>query len=292
MELYYFYQIASIIVMLAAKSETLLPLPGLLVGLLIWAIVFILQGVGLYKMAKNRGMKNKALAFVPFANIWFIGKLAGECHFFGQKMKRAGTYTMIMQIVASLLCFATIASEVYLWTVHGTPQMETSLGMPYWGELSGFSGTVYKFYDLSGYLLSIAQLVYEIFLVILVMGLYKKYEPKNYMFLSMLTLFVPASRFIIVFAIRNRNAVDYEAYMRARREAYMRRQQQYYNQYNNPYNNPYNQGGYNNPYGQNPYGQNNGQSAPRPEEPFSEFSSASASKETSDKDGNSDEFFN
>ena len=150
MELYYFYQIATIVAMLVAKSKLLLPIPGIIGGLVLWAILFVLQGFGLYKMAQNRNVKNKALAFVPFVNIWFIGKLAGECHFFGQKLKRAGMYAMIMQIIASILCFATIAAEAYLWTVHGAPEMETQLGSVYWTGLTGFSLTVSKFYDLSG----------------------------------------------------------------------------------------------------------------------------------------------
>ena len=57
--------------------------------------------------------------------------------------------------------------------------------------------------------------------------------------------------------------------MQARREAYMRQQQQYYNTYGNPYgynsyNRPYGQGGYNG------YGYNQ-PPRPEPEDPFSEF---------------------
>jgi hypothetical protein len=118
------------------------------------------------------------------------------------------------------------------------------------------------------------------------MALCKKYAPKNYMVLSILVLFIPVARFIVIFALRNRQPIDYEAYMRARREAYIRSQQQYYNR-QNPYGNPY--GGQYNPYGQDT------PSPRKPEEPFGEFSSQNngdAQNPFSDVNGGSDDFFN
>ena len=63
------------------------------------------------------------------------------------------------------------------------------------------------------------------------------------------------ARFIVIFILRNNAPIDFEAYMRAKREAYARRM----GSYGNPYGNP---------YGQNPY---NPQPPRAPEEPFSEF---------------------
>ena len=290
MEIYNFYNIATLIASLFAQTEIYLPIYGIIGGVLLWAVAFILQGIGISVMAKKRGIKNSVLAFVPFVNIWYLGKLAGESQFFGQRIKRAGMYAMITQILATVCTLATIAAEAYLWVRHGAPQIDSQLGLPYWPGLTGFSLMVSQFYDLSGYLTPIFQLICGIFLVILLMSLYKRYEPKNHFALSMLTLLVPISRFFIVFAIRNRRPVDYDAYMRARREAYMRRQQQYYNQYSNPYNrqgNPYENG----QYGQNPYEQNGGNTSPKPEEPFSEFSSEKSEQSSFNRNGDSDGFF-
>ena len=283
MGIYNFYEMSSnIIASFFANKNVTAFLIGTLISLLIWIVAFILQGIGIYTMAKKQGLKKKALAFVPFVNIWYIGKLAGECHFFGQRMKRAGMYAMIAQFVATTLCIFAIVAFAYLCAMHGAPKI-TEFGYHWTGLAGSSSSTVYSFYEISGYLLPIFQLFVEIFLVVLMMSLCKKYAPKNYMLLSMLTLFIPVSRFFIIFALRNRAPIDYEAYMRARHEAYMRRQQQYYNQqnpYGNPYGRPYNNP-YNNPYGQNPNGQNG---APKAEEPFAEFSSDK-------KDGNTDEPF-
>lgn len=279
MELYQLYNAATLIFALFVGTEATALTGGLIVGASVWAALFLLQGFGLYKMAKNRGLKRKGLAFIPFANVWYIGKLAGDCNVFGQRMKRAGLYTMIAQIVSTLLCGVAIAMELYLYIVEGAPQYD-DLGV-FWINLTGFSATAEKIYAISGYVLPIFQLVYEILMLILLFGLYKKYYPKNYMFLGILSLFIPLSRFIVIFVLRNRKAIDYEAYMQARRDAYMRQQQQYYNTYGNPYGgyrsygDPYNQNGYNQPQ------------RPEPEDPFTEFG---GKKEGADTNGPFDDF--
>ncbi|MBO5479829.1 MAG: hypothetical protein J6A63_01380 [Clostridia bacterium] len=278
---------ANIFLMFGADIPTGL-FGGLLTAFAIWTALFILQGIGLYAMGKRRNMKACFTAFIPFVNIWFMGKLAGTCEFFGQKIKRTGVYAMILQIITTLFGATIIAAEIYLYTTHGAPQMSEQF-VPYWTGLTGFSLGVERFYDLGGYIYSICQLVYEIFMLVLIMGILRRYVPKNYMILSFLTLFVPLSRFIIIFVIRKRKAIDYEAYIRARREAYMRSRQQYQNPYGypNPYGNPY----------ANPYTppQNSTQNSTQPaEEPFAEFNGESQTKETEKSKENKptdDEFF-
>ena len=131
-------------------------------------------------------------------------------------------------------------------------------------------------------------------MLILMLGLYRKYNAKNSMMLLFITLFIPSARFLIVFILRNNTAIDYEEYMRARREAYIRQQQQYYgNGYGSPYNRPYN-----NPYA-NPYNRPQQPPQPQPEEPFAEFggkkeeSPFSEFDDTKERNPNDpDEFFN
>ncbi len=282
MEIYNFYTIIKSTLLLLFEGrvrEDMIPLYACIGGAVLFAAIFVLQGVGIATMAKKRGMARRWLAFVPFANIWYLGKLAGDCQFFGQRMKRGGLYAMLGQILATVATCAMIAAETYLWVNHGAPKFVEN---PYWTELTGFSYFVSQFYDISAYITSIFQLVCEILLFVVLTSLYKQYEPRNYLALSMLTLFVPLSRFIIIFVLRNRKAIDFNAYMRARREAFARRRQQQYQNYNNPYGNPYAQ----NPH--DPYGR---PQPPKNEEPFEEFSSSSNKGTGSNKEENSDGFF-
>ncbi|MBO5736540.1 MAG: hypothetical protein J6S04_01910 [Clostridia bacterium] len=283
MEIYNFYQ--AIKSSMALTNDVRMIIISSAISLVMWVGLFILQGFGIYAMATKQGVKNRALAFIPLVNILYIGKLAGECYFFGQRMKRAGMYAMIAQILAAVVSILTVSAEQYLWFTQGAPQMQTEYGY-YWTGLTGFASHVSKFFDISVYVLSIFQLFAEIFFVVVMMGLCKKYAPKNFMLLSMVVLFIPIARFIIIFALRKRQPIDYEAYMRARHEAFMRRQQQYYNNqnpYGNPYGNPYA-----NPYARpnTPYdqAQADDKGEAKPDEPFEEFAS-------SDNGGSSDGAF-
>ena len=86
---------------------------GILTGV-IWIILFVLQGLGLYAMAKNRGIKKLWLAFVPFANIYFLGRLTGDCDVFGRKLKRTWLYALIGQVLTVLLTAGMIFAQVFL----------------------------------------------------------------------------------------------------------------------------------------------------------------------------------
>ncbi len=298
MEIYGFYTSATMISDYFGITTPISKIWSIVIAVAVWLALFILQGVGLCAMAKGRGIQKRWLAFCPFVNLFFMGKLAGECNVFGQRVKRAGLYTMIAQIVVTLLCGMVIASEIYLYNVCGEPVKVPLADNPLyyvydWENLTGFSATVEKFYEISDYFIVLVQLVYEILLVILLIGLYKKYAPKNITGLGILSLLIPSARYIVVFALRKRKAIDYEAYMRARREEYMRRSQQY-GGYGNPY------GGYGSPYGRpysNPYGNpyappQQPQDAHQPDDPFEEFSSDKKGNAGDTAGADEDEFFN
>ena len=275
MEIYNFYRSWTMTLVEWRADDVEMRINGLIFGIGFWLILFILQGIGLYTMAKKRSMNNKWLAFVPFANIYYIGKLTGECDVFGQKMKRAGLYTMIANTLVTLVYFSVIAVELYLYITQGLPDKYNELNYtPQWYNLTGFAATAYEYYALSGHFISILQLAAEVLMLILLMGLLRKYTPKHYVWLGLLSALVPVSRYIVIFILRNRKEIDYVEYVRAQREAFFRQQQQYRDMYgnpngrNNPYGNPYQ-----NPYG-NPYGNQNqqtGEQQPVEEDPFSEF---------------------
>ena len=268
-------------------------------GFVIWLPLFVLQGIGLYTMSKRQGLKHSWMAFVPLLNILCLGKVAGECRFFNHKMKNAGVYALIAQILATIAQMLTFASLVYLLVFHGEPTIvpgfengiETSPSYYWPTATTGLASAAVWYYEQSGAVTFIFGLIYEILIFVLLIALLKKYAPNRYFMLSTVGLFIPLSRHIIIFTLRERNAIDYEAMMRARREAYFRRQQQYYQQYGNPYGRP---GGYGTPGGYgNPYGApntNQQPSQPAPEEPFEEFASPTSNNTENREDG-SDGFF-
>ena len=204
---------------------------GIILGVLLWGALFVLQGIGLCAMAKNSGLEKRWLAFVPFVNILYIGKLSGPSEVFGQRMKNAALFAMIAQILTFVLSATMTVIEACLYLEYGAPQYDLELGLPYWTQLSASAQKAYNFYEFGTWLLSVFQLIYEILLFIVLMSLYKKYSPRNYTMLSFLALFIPLARYITIFVLRNRTPIDYQAYVRARHEAYMRQRGFYTQQY-------------------------------------------------------------
>lgn len=282
---------------IAVDSMARILIVSLPIAAAVWLALFILQGVGLFTMAKKAGLKNKWLAFVPFADLILMGKLAGTCSIFGRKMKRSGLYAMLASVLSTLYVAALVAAQILLFTVYRDAIVIDEFGSADWVGLTGFGNFVRNFYMIGDLLGGIVELIYVILLFILLTGLYKKYYAKGYLILSWVGLFLPVSRYIVVFVLRNNKAIDYEAYMRAKREEYMRRNPYGpYGPYGGPYNpgnqgpynqgpynqGPYNQGPYNQgPYNQGPYGQSGngtpGQSGSAADDPFAEFAPGASS---------------
>lgn len=303
MELYSVYRVIFLFALISTDGyvSARVFIAAAAVAVAVWLALFILQGVGLYKMAKNVGLRNKWLAFVPFGDLFFMGKLSGSSEIFGRKMKRPGLYAMLASIGSSVFCIAAAVAEALLFTKYGSFIVENEQGYQ-WVNLSGFGLYVYNFYRFSDFFIGIFELVYIILLLILLMGLYKRYYAKGYLLLSWLGLFLPVSRYIVVFVLRKNKNRPYEEYLRQRREEFLRRQSQNpygaygpygpYGSYgpyggaNGPYNNPngpyggqsgpYNNPG--NPYGgQSGYGQNPQSGRGPAEDPFSEFAPGASS---------------
>ena len=282
-------------------------------SLAVGLVFFILQGIGLYKMAKKRDVNHRWMAFVPFLNLLYIGMLTGEVMFFGHRFKRAGLVAMILEIVTTIFYIAVALAQlilfVYFYDRLLITTTETGYRVVQWTSLPNDAVAIKNFYMLSDYIMPVLSLVHGLFILLLYTGLFRKYDPRHCTMFAIMSVIIPFFAEIATFVLRNKNAIDYEAYVRARREEQQRRRQQYYNQ--NPYGpygqNPYGQNGNyygpygqnpygrsgpygqgQNPYGQNPYGQSSpygqnpyeqtGQNAGRqqqePEDPFAEFGDA------------------
>ena len=259
---------------------------AVLSGVGVWAILELLLGFGLYAMAKKRNFEKRYMAFIPFVNMLYAGRLAGETRLFGQRMKHAGVFVMAAQIIALLVGAFSIFAEVtlnanYLLKAVSSADGRT-LSLVYVTESGGapasrFAMFLIGYVNVASYVLSIVELVYSIFLFITASALFRKYAPASYTGLAFLSLFIPAAFPIIVFVLRNKQPVDYAEYIRKKREAYYRRYGAPggYGGYNNsPYGGGYGGGTYGSAGGADPYrgnGEGNRSGGSADDEPFSEF---------------------
>lgn len=71
--------------------------------------LYVLMGLGLMTMAKNKGIENAWLAFIPVGNMWIIGQIIETIEIGDKKFENAplilalGCFVSIVPIIGSLL---------------------------------------------------------------------------------------------------------------------------------------------------------------------------------------------
>ena len=80
----------------------------------LYLVCLLLGGLGLWVMGTRQGIKHAWLAFLPFANTYYAGKVAGESALFGQRMKRSGLYAMLLEILYVALQILSLVISIIL----------------------------------------------------------------------------------------------------------------------------------------------------------------------------------
>lgn len=249
---------------------------------------YVLRAIGLYKLAKRKKLKCAFVAWIPVAWVYVVCKLISESKIFGLSV---GKYAWLI----TLICvFAFLLTATYNFLIFFpfignylaghpiyivasmediTPDMFVLWGnFPLCGEVGAFKNPYANFalvkklltaISLASRVVSFVQLV---LLVSLFVCLFRKYWPSHCMLCSILSLFGLDGPFI--FAIRNKEPINYMDYLKER-----------YRAYGNPYANPYGRPPYNNGQWQggtneqpdSPFEQFEDKKNRKPEDPFSDF---------------------
>ncbi len=251
----------------------------------VYVAVCAFKAIGLYTMAKNRGMKKKMwCAFLPFANTYLIGELAGDLRLGKSKVKHLGAIAMAVELLACAVALMQTIPAAYAFATGMYTITSSQVGeIVYygWAFSSEFPYAVVRMADVAyimNYIFMILNTVAQVFLLI---AFYRTYAPASYIWMVILGVIVAVANAFLIFAFRSRKPVDYDKFMAARAERYRRMQQSQYGPYGGG---PY--GG--NPYGGNPYGGNQGGAAPgAPADPFGEYPSDRDPFEEYSRGGNS-----
>lgn len=73
------------------------------VVVLIGLVFYCLKSIGLYTLAKNRGIENPWLAWIPVADLYIMGMLLGEMDLFGLHIENLGLWCPVAVVGGSLL---------------------------------------------------------------------------------------------------------------------------------------------------------------------------------------------
>ena len=188
-----------------------------------YLLCLLFGGIGLAAMAKREGRKQRALGFLPFANTFYAGKIAGEATFFGQKIKRAGLYAMLAEIgcfvMKLLYVLAVILLQPYYEEIIVDNVVTSELNYSIIPVRLLWLADGMFWFSLVEYLLYFVQLI---FLCVLFTALYRKYYARSPIMMTFLSALLPFRGFTL-FAVRNNTPVDYNAYLRRKTEEYVRR---------------------------------------------------------------------
>ena len=267
----------------------------------VFAILYVMQSVALYTIAKREGFKNCWMAFVPFVSTYYIGvvsvKNRANAKYIALGAAAAETVYVVLGIlyyVAMYLIFkggyaqpkyddmmVTMSGSIQILSGYTSSNLPQELNWAWW-----------VFCNLQEYVMYWVQLVYIILLVFVLVAFFRTYASPRYVLFSLFSVIFPLKS-IFMFVVRKNKGKNYVDYLREQQQKQYRMYQEYMR--NNGMNgngmNGYNgqggmnYGGYNgDPYSQQP------RSNP-PEDPFGGLGAQNGqSNQRSDGGSSSDPF--
>lgn len=230
---------------------------GIIFG--VYVIYYLFRSFGLYKMAKNRGLKNPKLCFVPFYALFMANSLRSDCN----ALKNHKPYPIVAVSAIGLYILLSVVTDL-AFSIGILSDIVAQ------GKITAdmFSGSI-KAADVISNIMSIAKIVYIVFIAMIFFDIFRTYSPfraNTHLVLSIIFnvfLGTPLLYGIFVFSLRNANAVNYDEVLEKRRIYY-------------------GYGGGYNPYGNNNGGNfNNAKTDDKADDPFGDFSDKNGASGTS-----------
>lgn len=264
----------------------------LVIGGGFFAVIYTLQAVALFTIARREGFKHKWMAFLPFFNTYYIGVVSEKNTVFRAKAKYVALAAALVEVVyCALAILYYIATYAIFKGGYAEPVRETlvygtqfdivvgyKLDLP---EHLAWAGWVYD--NLQDYILYWVQLANAILKVFLLVAFFRTYAAPRYVLFSVLSVIFPLGG-IFMFVVRNNRGRNYIDYLREQQQRQYRMYQEYMRnsgQGGSAYGGDY--GGQSDPYAQqhtqtppdDPFGglgsSEGGQSGGNPNDPFDDM---------------------
>lgn len=165
----------------------------------LWALaMYVLESVGLYTIARNRGLRHPWMAWVPVLNHWLLGCVSDQYRYVVKgQIRNRRTLLLALVIISTLVGW--FGSGVSVANVSALGQMLEGGAIPYAGMITGTVGT--------GLLVAAAGLavrvLLKVFRYLTLYDVYTSCDPNNnvlYLVLGILFSFLTP-----VFLFVNRN---------------------------------------------------------------------------------------
>lgn len=180
----------------------------LVIGLVIGITLYILQSIGLYTLAKRRGINNPWLAWIPVGNAWIIGYLADNYMEITELRKSKYRHVLLwldvgVMLVSGIISVISSASGIGLL-------MELLKG----NEVSAQAYLTNLMQTIGFLMLSLLiSVTAAVFMFIAYYKVFKSCQPSNAVLYLLLSIFISVSLPIILFVIRNKDEGMIPAYV-------------------------------------------------------------------------------
>ncbi len=220
---------------------------SVIISLAISLAFYLLRSFGLYAMAKKKELSHAFIAFIPCVWIFTACKLIGKVKCFGSTFERLALLFAIalavgqgLNFIYNFLIYFPVAGnflagrEMFLVMV-----TDTTVGVDaYTQGMVHLSGDIYGYGLVNPYVrLGISQNTIDVILniiyyvstltdiavlvvtITLYVSLFRAYVPQHYILFSVLSVFLGIFA-PLVFAIRKKDSIDYNDYLRQRYNAW------------------------------------------------------------------------
>ncbi len=174
--------------------------PGMLIGL----AAYIATAIGLYAIAKRRGIKNAWLAWIPIGNVWILGAISDHYRAVvtGQKKSRrkillgTGIATSLFGMILVAICLGVVI-DMLIALQPGMMEIPENVMLR--------AGTIAVAALLLVLPTMVVAIVHAVFYFIALYDVYKSCEPNNAVLYLVLSILISYCRPVFLVLCRNKD---------------------------------------------------------------------------------------
>lgn len=153
---------------------------------------YVIRAIGLYRIAKQSGAQNPWLAWVPYADLYLLGKITGDVSLGKRRLKNTSLWLILIPIGISVLSVSFIFGFIMLAAIAGF-----SMAAGY--ETALFAVVALLLFVALILILCAAELLYYIIYGMAYYTLCTKFKESTHsVFYTLMALFVPLADAIIM----------------------------------------------------------------------------------------------
>ena len=167
------------------------------ISLIFGILCYILQAIGLYKIARRRGIRHAGLAWVPLGNMWILGSIADQFQYVvkGKIRNRRKSLLWLSVVLTALTVVAEVCTYFVSVLLPAMPAMADILRA--WPLLAGWGMAI-----IATFVIAIVAVVIE---YIAYYNLFFSCNPDNNVVFLVLGILFPVLLPFFVFSQRNRD---------------------------------------------------------------------------------------